>query len=752
MKEILYAKPDQTYQQHIEAVYKAWKQTISANKFLIQRMADKYNFKLERFLAGSLLTIVFHDIGKLNETFQDIMTAIREDHGYNLKNNYRHELISFIIVLSYFKLLKKMGDLSLVPIEALAVAGHHKPLNVDLTSFDKEKICERPPKILTNGMIEAFSLAQEIFNKENIGLPEFPLNLSMLSELNYVAQLKKLLQEGYLSKLLEKEGDNQKIRNLFWMIKGILHYADWYGSSDSSDINYSINANYQDIIAKLKQRCELKNINFAGLREFQQQVASTSGHVIAIAPTGSGKTEASILWALKNSQEMGGVKIIYLLPTMATANSIWVRLSEFFGKENVGLTHSSANMFFKDEMEKEDVEQLTSRNYLFDQSFIRPVTVATVDQLLTAGFNTGRWVLKELNAANAVIILDEVHAYDDWTLGLIISMIRHFSDLGTRFLLMSATMPNKLIQIFSKELGAVKVIKDTQLLNKCRSKYYLKDCYIEEDVKSIEKAVHEKRKVLVVVNTVEKCQHLAEKLKHLNPVCYHSRFIYRDRKIIEEKIEEAHFVIATQVVEVSLDIDFDWLFTECAPPDALAQRAGRVNRYRDPTRDSRIIIYRAGKKSEKLYNPINDSVLLDRTFNNFVRFDNKFVTEENLLDTIENVYSGISIEDQQAYKEAIDQYNNAQEKRLFILDDRLKEDEVEKTRLNKYETISVIPYCFFDEIMRIGPDNRRWYEVKIPYWYFMNNKKIINGIMFCDLKYDKFLGVILKSDDSHSII
>jgi len=121
--------------------------------------------------------------------------------------------------------------------------------------------------------------------------------------------------------------------------------------------------------------------------------------------------------------------------------------------------------------------------------------------------------------------------------------------------------------------------------------------------------VKEGRRVLIVVNTPDCCQKLSKQFSHLEPICYHSRFIFRDRKLIEERIESAQFVIATQVVEVSLDVDFDWLFTECAPPDAIAQRAGRVNRYRDPSQDSRVYLFRASEKAGRIYNPINDPSL-----------------------------------------------------------------------------------------------------------------------------------------------
>src|SRR3989304_3765499 len=73
---IFYAKPDQTYIEHIDAVYLAWKETTAAKRPLIERIAAKYSFPVERFLKGSLLTIAFHDIGKMIESFQEMMSAI----------------------------------------------------------------------------------------------------------------------------------------------------------------------------------------------------------------------------------------------------------------------------------------------------------------------------------------------------------------------------------------------------------------------------------------------------------------------------------------------------------------------------------------------------------------------------------------------------------------------------------------------------------------------------------------------------
>ena len=91
-----HAKPDQTYREHLDAVYLAWKETVNAKRPLIERIAKKYNFSVERFLKGSLLTIAFHDIGKMIEPFQEMILAIRHNKSFDKKRNYRHELVSFV--------------------------------------------------------------------------------------------------------------------------------------------------------------------------------------------------------------------------------------------------------------------------------------------------------------------------------------------------------------------------------------------------------------------------------------------------------------------------------------------------------------------------------------------------------------------------------------------------------------------------------------------------------------------------------
>jgi CRISPR-associated endonuclease/helicase Cas3 len=738
---VFWAKPDQTYEEHIQAAYNAWKSTVSSKSNLIQRVGKLYGFNEERFLKSSLLTVVLHDIGKNIKPFQQMMLAKQAGKSFDYRENYRHELESFSFTFRGAMALSSQEGgplLGKVPLEALAVLGHHKRIDPSLDSFHREGVSAKPP-ICKEGMCRALSFAGQIFENEGYNFPEIQIH-----EYDPYREVSKLIgYGGVFTKVSGGESNPDAVRATYSLLKAILHYSDWLGSA-GKELPYSVKLDSNGLLKEIEQRCVEKQIAFSRLRPFQQECANIKEHVIAVAPTGSGKTEAALFWALNNIRDMQDAKLIYLLPTMVTANSIFLRLEDYFGKGNVGLSHSTAT-FMRDNEE----ENPSERTVLFDKSFIKPATVATVDQLLAAGFNTGKWTLIEANAANSVVIIDEIHSYDRWTLGLIIESLKHFSKLGTRFMLMSATLPHYLIELFSKSLPNVKIIRDETLLSSCRNRYQTFEKSIDDAIPEIEHSVMSGKKTLVVVNNVAKCQELYKKLGYLNPLCYHSKFTIDDRRSKEERIDEAKLLIATQVIEVSLDIDYDIMFTECAPPDALVQRAGRVNRRR-VKKDSRIYIFQASKTSEKIYDP-DSTGLLARSFEIF-KNSRQDLTESDLISIVENVYAGIDIEHSENFIDAIRQYVDIQNTLMGIFDNPNKFEDKIKTRKEEYLQIPVIPLIFKHQITAsdFPPSKRRLFEVKMPYWYVRKHKEVYDDIMFCEMKYDSDIGASFADDSKVS--
>lgn len=728
------AKPKQTYDEHIYAAYAAWKEITSAKHALIDEIAESLHVSSRRFLESSLLTVVLHDIGKMCVPFQEMMQVVLSGKVPDYQNNYRHELASFpYVLLGSASMDKRDGKLCpLQGLEGLVVLGHHKSLTGKLSSFERESQNQGKLSWAPGGVEHALTLASDIFAKEGFCFPFVSQN-----ETEFPFRLVSGYMVGALGKLYGKVSEHEPDRMAFALLKAILHYADWYGSAGES-ISYSPEMTAESLENDLRDRCTEQNKAFSGFSAFQRKCGECKTDLIAVAPTGSGKTEGSLLWAQNGFS--AGKKLIYLLPTMVTANSLFLRLEAYFAGQKVGLTHSTAVLFKESELD----------NYLVDfgdvlrqKTFMYPVTVSTVDQLLFSGYNKGHWTLTESNAANSMIVIDEIHAYDPWTLGLICSSISHFSKFGARFMIMSATMPGYLKDLLGEYLPDAEIIEDTELLAKSRNHFSVHQGLIESALPDIREAVASGKKVLVVVNSVFACQELARVLEDLSPICYHSKFIFDDRNkkekfILEQgKSDAPCLVVATQVVEVSLDIDFDILFTECAPPDALVQRAGRVNRARRKS-GTEVRIYRPSETSKKIYESL-DAGLLERTMS-VVLGEKADLTEADLISIVERVYEGCSVSDNQDFRQASDQYRKTQEKLMDVLDNPYSEEEEEVTRKVTYLQVPVIPLCFKEEVLALIPRERRRFEVKMPQWYVKKHRSETDGILFCDMEYDEMYG------------
>lgn len=150
----------------------------------------------------------------------------------------------------------------------------------------------------------------------------------------------------------------------------------------------------------------------------------------------------------------------------------------------------------------------------------------------------------------------------------------------------------------------------------------------------------------------------------------------------------------------------------------------------------------------KIYNPLNDQDLLERSFKAF-KWVQEEMSEKDLIDLIEKVYADYKIENSKSFTDAIQQYQLLQRRRNMIFNSRLKEER-ENTRQIKYETVSIIPKCFKEEVLELKPAIRKWYEVKLPLWYVIKNKDEYKGIIFCDVDYDSKIGTMFIKDSQAS--
>ncbi|MGQ9532525.1 MAG: CRISPR-associated helicase Cas3' [Desulfotomaculales bacterium] len=336
----------------------------------------------------------------------------------------------------------------------------------------------------------------------------------------------------------------------------------------------------------------------------QRSAAEVTGSALLVAPTGSGKTEAALLWAARQAlTERGLPRLFYVLPYQASMNAMYDRFVRSFPGQ-VGLLHSrSVLALYRRLMERQYEPEKAAREARWARNLARlhyyPIGIFSPYQMLKAVYRLKGYEALLADFAGGAFVFDEIHAYEPARLALILETVRYLRDrLGCRFLVMSATMPRPVWRRVGEALGTCEeiVASDEVFHAFTRHRLFLLEGELLDGnaLCRVTEAFREGKSVLVACNTVSRAQEAYRRLRaQISPeavVLVHGRFNGRDRLLKEREILAATgvgsrhrrqlVVVATQVVEVSLNIDLDVIFSDPAPLEALIQRFGRVNRKR----------------------------------------------------------------------------------------------------------------------------------------------------------------------------
>jgi CRISPR-associated endonuclease/helicase Cas3 len=352
--------------------------------------------------------------------------------------------------------------------------------------------------------------------------------------------------------------------------------------------------------------------------------------------TGGGKTEAALALAHRLIETHAADGIYFALPTMATANAMYSRVHEMYQRlfaegASLVLAHSEDRTALaleernRAERRVDAGDETGSRqcsDWLADsrkKALLAHVGVGTIDQALLAVLPARHQSMRLFGLCRKVLIVDEVHACDAYVHRLLCTLLGFHAALGGNAVLLSATLPARmrrdLTEAFAQSLGNDRArmlsasyplvthlvsggLREHPVLareSSCRQVRV-------RSLQSADEASGMLREVLdaggcacwirnTVDDALDSYREWAARLGEGRVMLFHARFALADRLRVENEVcrlfgptstagdREGRLLIATQVVEQSLDLDFDGMVSDLAPIDLLIQRAGRLKRH-----------------------------------------------------------------------------------------------------------------------------------------------------------------------------
>ncbi|WP_239255465.1 CRISPR-associated helicase Cas3' [Listeria ilorinensis] len=646
------SKPLETIQQHTDKLLENY-----------QQLSELYpEIKTEWELL--YLACLLHDLGKMSNKFQEKIRKEKKTIPGEIPHNY----LSVAFIDS--KSLKKQGYTN-QQIKSLyhAVAYHHvRAINFNEEEYqlEREKLAEPFEKFkyekLEGYRYCDFKLSRRYFTLEN--------------------------------RIMKEDGQ------LFFdyiLLKGLLNRIDYAASAGI--LVEQPNDFLEEAMDQLLLTFQKKN-SAAEWNELQRYMcAHQADNIVVVAETGMGKTEAGLLW-------LGNQKGFFTLPVRTSINAMYDRISqqilpEIYEKK-LGLLHAETlNQYLDDkEIEDDKVDDYFERT----RQLSLPLTICTIDQLFDFVYFYAGFEPKLATLSYSKVIIDEIQMYSPDLLSYLIYGLACIQKVGGKFCIMTATLPGFLIDYLHKFNLQFEQPEHAFISERVRHRIAVVPTRLEADA-IIEK--QQGKRVLVIANTVKEANRIYAELRERLPEhkisLLHSRFIRKDRSLKEAEIVkdgslktgEACIWIATQVVEASLDIDFDILMTELSDLNGLFQRMGRCYRQREVEEEPNVYIFNGGKKYNTGVGPVIDETIY-RLSKEVLESKSGLLTEQEKLNMLDAVYAMEKLQGSQ-YLKSLDGTLDY----LNILDPYSMDKKEVQQKFRNIDSTTVIPSPVYQEYQAV---------------------------------------------------
>lgn len=660
-------------------------------------------------------SIFLHDFGKAHPAFQGVLR--KDKKAKAIWGAHRHEVFSLPFLAWFGDGFQEDQTLWLIA----AIVSHHrepKELKELYPTFDEEEEDDLDELMGQFPVQTLGGLWQWLDTCSGTWIERLRLDCANIQPLRLLDQdqaVKQLLEEGALFvryclhrylrwvNTLVGERDGHTLRTALTILRGLIIQSDHSASAHVGELP-ALQIRPEVILQR-------RQLDPRKLYAHQYEAAQIEGSAMLIAPTGSGKTEAALLWAARQPR---AARLFYTLPYQASMNAMKQRLSHLFGEFQVGLQHGRGLLaLYRNLMEREYEPERAASTARWMKNLAElnypPIRIFSPYQMLKAMYRLKGYEAQLADYVHSLFIMDEIHAYEINRLAMILKTMQYLREnYQACFFVMSATFPSLVQQWICEALEEVNVITADPALYRQFQRHILR--YREGDLlDSLSFVINEVetgKTVLVVCNTVARAQQVYQILStRLSPssrvLLIHGRFHQRDRMNKEKLIQDLFgrggsrqqpvVLVSTQVVEVSLNIDLDVLFTDPAPLEALVQRFGRVNRSGRRGTQAEVNVFSEPSDGQRIYDP----QLVQRALEILRSHDGHVLAENQINSWLDQIYTDQVAERwEREYRKSVKEFEVAC---LDTLRPFHPVSHIENQFHRLFDGVEVLPNCLYEE-------------------------------------------------------